>query len=75
MIVHSELEEGSAMKMDKKSLYRLLYKLAKGGFLKFIIVKLKSNDIVKKVKFVVHPSITFGNVQEIEIIHKCRTYN
>lgn len=48
--------------MDKKSLDRLLDKLAKGGFLKNIIVKLKSKtaNVTKQVRYVVHPSITFG---------------
>ncbi|XP_042863797.1 general transcription factor 3C polypeptide 1-like [Penaeus japonicus] len=59
MIVQAESEEGYAVKMDKKSLNRLLDKLSKGGFLKNIIVKLKCNTMVKVVQFVVHPSITF----------------
>ena len=46
--------------MDKKSLYRLLDRLARGGFLKNIFVKLKCGKNVKLVPFVVHPSITFG---------------
>ncbi|XP_037803043.1 general transcription factor 3C polypeptide 1-like [Penaeus monodon] len=59
MIVQAESEEGYAVKMDKKSLNRLLDKLSKGGFVKNIIVKLKCNTMVKVVQFVVHPSITF----------------
>ncbi|XP_042203426.1 general transcription factor 3C polypeptide 1-like isoform X2 [Homarus americanus] len=59
MIVQAESEEGYAVKMDKKSLNRLLDKLSKGGFLKNIIVKLKCATLEKSVRFVVHPSITF----------------
>lgn len=50
------------MKMDKKSLNRLLDKLSRGGFLKNIIVKLKCDKLVKLVRFVVHPSINFGKL-------------
>ncbi|XP_071552525.1 general transcription factor 3C polypeptide 1 isoform X1 [Panulirus ornatus] len=59
MIVQAETEEGYAVKMDKKSLNRLLDKLSRGGFLKNIIVKLKCDKLVKLVRFVVHPSINF----------------
>lgn len=62
--IHSQAEtkEGYAVKMDKKSLDRLLDKLSKEGFLKNIIVKLKSKTTktTKEVRYVVHPSITFG---------------
>ncbi|KAK3864004.1 hypothetical protein Pcinc_030265 [Petrolisthes cinctipes] len=61
MIVQAETDEGYPVKMDKKSLDRLLDKLSKGGFLKNIIVKLKCDKMVKVVKYVVHPSITFDN--------------
>ncbi|KAG0711717.1 General transcription factor 3C polypeptide 1 [Chionoecetes opilio] len=58
----SEAREGYAVKMDKKSLDRLLDKLAKGGFLRNIIVKLKSKTttLKKNMRYVIHPSITFG---------------
>lgn len=59
MIVKAESEEGYPVKMDKKSLNRLLDRLARGGFLKNIIVKLKCGDNIKLVPFVVDPSITF----------------
>nr|XP_045612135.1 general transcription factor 3C polypeptide 1-like isoform X1 [Procambarus clarkii] len=59
MIVQAETEEGYAVKMDKKSLNRLLDKLSRGGFLKNITVKLKCVNMQKLVRFVVHPSITF----------------
>ncbi|XP_069959232.1 general transcription factor 3C polypeptide 1 isoform X2 [Cherax quadricarinatus] len=59
MIVQAETEEGYAVKMDKKSLNRLLDKLSKGGFLKNITVKLKCANMQKSLRFVVHPSITF----------------
>ncbi|KAK7085487.1 hypothetical protein SK128_012512 [Halocaridina rubra] len=59
MIVRAETDEGYPVKMDKKSLYRLLDKLARGGFLKNIKVNLKCGNQVKTLPFVVHPSITF----------------
>lgn len=58
----AETDEGYPVKMDKKSLNRLLDKLSKGGFLKNIIVKLKCDKMVKVVNYVVHPSITFGEL-------------
>ncbi|CAL4088885.1 unnamed protein product, partial [Meganyctiphanes norvegica] len=61
MIVQAESEEGYPMKMDKKSLNRLLDKLAKGGFVKNIIVKLKCGMKEKKCLFVVHPSVTLDS--------------
>ncbi|MPC14644.1 General transcription factor 3C polypeptide 1 [Portunus trituberculatus] len=72
MIVQAETKEGYAVKMDKKSLDRLLDKLAKGGFLKNIIVKLKSKtaNVTKQMRFVVHPSITFDNSHLVSTIEQ-----
>ncbi|XP_050686374.1 general transcription factor 3C polypeptide 1-like isoform X2 [Eriocheir sinensis] len=72
MIVQAETKEGYAVKMDKKSLDRLLDKLSKEGFLKNIIVKLKSKTTktTKEVRYVVHPSITFDNPHLISTIEQ-----
>ncbi|XP_063842783.1 general transcription factor 3C polypeptide 1-like isoform X2 [Scylla paramamosain] len=72
MIVQAETKEGYAVKMDKKSLDRLLDKLAKGGFLKNIIVKFKSKtaNVTKQMRFVVHPSITFDNPHLVSTIEQ-----
>lgn len=58
MIQDDEKDEGYNVKIDKKSLMRLLLKLAKDGYVKYMKATLSSGYRVKSICFVCDPSIT-----------------
>lgn len=58
LIHESEVKEGYNKKIHKKSVLRLIYKLARDGYLRSIKTILKLGDNVKKLHFVCDPSIT-----------------
>lgn len=58
LITEEEDKEGYNVRIDKKSLMRLLSKLSNDGFLKVIKVVLKGEDKEKVLHFVCEPSVT-----------------
>ncbi|XP_046989076.1 general transcription factor 3C polypeptide 1 [Schistocerca americana] len=58
LISEEEDREGYNVRIDKKSLMRLLSKLSNDGFLKVIKVVLKGGDKEKVLHFVCEPSVT-----------------
>jgi len=59
-INEEEKKEGYNVKMDKKSLIRLLMKLTKDGHVKIIKIVLKGGTKEKILSFVCEPDITTG---------------
>jgi hypothetical protein len=59
-INEEEDKEGYNVKMDKKSLIRLLVKLSKDGHVKVIKIVLKGGTKEKMLSFVCEPDITTG---------------
>ncbi|XP_067134932.1 general transcription factor 3C polypeptide 1 [Centruroides vittatus] len=61
LIYESEMKEGYNKKIHKKSVLRLIHKLAKDGYVRSIKTILKLGDNVKKLHFVCIPSITVND--------------
>ncbi|XP_076321577.1 general transcription factor 3C polypeptide 1 [Tachypleus tridentatus] len=58
LVIEAEAQEGSLQKVDKKSMNRLIFRLAKDGYVRSIKTILKLGEQVKKLHFVCDPSIT-----------------
>jgi hypothetical protein len=61
-INEEEDKEGYNVKIDKKSLVRLLVKLSKDGHIKVIKIVLKGGTKEKVLSFVCEPDITTGQL-------------
>ncbi|XP_054279271.1 general transcription factor 3C polypeptide 1-like [Macrosteles quadrilineatus] len=57
MILEEETKEGLDVRMDKKSLQRIIRKLALEGHVKHLQVSLKGYDKQKTLVFICHPSV------------------
>ena len=61
MIQENELREGYKARMDKKSLLRILSRLAARGLVKNILVRLEMKEMAKSLHFVCAPHIDENN--------------
>ena len=72
IIKETEAEEGYDGKMDKKSLQRILTRLATEGQVKNILVKLSFGERNKTLHFICDPGIDEGD-EIIRSFHGCRS--
>lgn len=72
MIEEEEIKEGYPVRMDKRSLLRMLHKLAKDNFVKFIKVTMSFKDIMKVVTFICEPSVTQEDSLLVSSIEKAK---
>ncbi|NXY47646.1 TF3C1 factor, partial [Ceuthmochares aereus] len=61
MVMDQEKQEGVSTKCCKKSIVRLVQKLAREGLLRLYRTTVIQDGISKKVEFVVHPSVSPGD--------------
>lgn len=72
MIEEEENKEGYGVRMDKRSLLRMLHKLAKENFVKFIKVTMSFKDIIKVATFICDPSVTQEDSLLVSAIEKAK---
>lgn len=60
MIYEEEIKEGYEARMDKKSLLRIIHKLALDKLVQHLQITLQANNREKVLRFICDPSVSHG---------------